>query len=140
MKTCYKCKKELSFESFSKNKSKADGLNTACKQCMKLYYDNYYRTVPKEKNRIYLRNKDRKRSIRNFLSDTKNVPCMDCGVSYPPYVMDFDHRDRSKKSFTIARAVNGQKSRDALIEEIAKCDIVCSNCHRIRTHSGKALK
>lgn len=58
---------------------------------------------------------------------------MDCGKSYPWYVMDFDHRDPSKKVDGIARMVLNC-SRDKLIKELKKCDLVCANCHRVRTH------
>ena len=67
-----------------------------------------------------------------FLNSHKNVPCMDCGKKYPPYVMDFDHRDPSTKSFTISQR-RATISLQALENEIAKCDIICANCHRERT-------
>jgi hypothetical protein len=62
--------------------------------------------------------------------------CMDCNleVTIENYVcFDFDHRDPGQKSFAIS-----QKSRDVsesvLNQELAKCDLVCANCHRLRTH------
>ena len=56
---------------------------------------------------------------------------MDCGFTYPPYVMDFDHID-GEKAFNIGMAVCRRGSA-ALLAEAAKCEIVCSNCHRART-------
>lgn len=70
---------------------------------------------------------------RERLATIKSVPCCDCGRSYPSFVMDFDHRDPTTKSFTLATAVTGTRSWESIEAEIAKCDIVCSNCHRIRT-------
>lgn len=61
-------------------------------------------------------------------------PCMDCGVSYPSYVMDFDHRDPGDKRDCIAKLCNRGVSWKRLLDEIAKCDLVCANCHRERTH------
>jgi hypothetical protein len=58
-------------------------------------------------------------------------PCADCKLNYPYYVMDFDHL--SDKSFNISQ-MYGKVSLEMLLAEIAKCDIVCSNCHRFRTH------
>ena len=75
----------------------------------------------------------RREKIKKFIVDIKSVPCMDCGQSYPSYVMDFDHR--GDKSFTIAKGISNNYSIERLLEEINKCDIVCSNCHRIRTWS-----
>ncbi len=61
----------------------------------------------------------------------KSVPCMDCGGSFPPYVMDFDHR-RGVKKFNVSLAY--AKAWSDVLVEMKKCDIVCANCHRIRTH------
>lgn len=59
--------------------------------------------------------------------------CMDCGISNP-IVLDFDHRPGTNKQFTISKAVAGStRSWKAIQQEIEKCDIVCANCHRIRT-------
>lgn len=62
---------------------------------------------------------------------------MDCGIEYPNYVMDFDHRDKKKKLVTVNSMVNIHRySKDKILEEIKNCDLVCSNCHRIRTYCG----
>lgn len=75
--------------------------------------------------------------LRALVHEQKNAPCADCGRSYPPYVMDFDHRDASQKSFTIGSARDVIASAASLLKEIAKCDLVCANCHRERTHNGR---
>jgi hypothetical protein len=74
--------------------------------------------------------------LRNKLRETKNVPCMDCGVRYPYYVMDLDHRPGEVKMYNPATMVN-LGSVVKLEREIAKCDVVCSNCHRQRTFDRK---
>jgi formate-dependent nitrite reductase cytochrome c552 subunit len=68
---------------------------------------------------------------RDYVRNLKTNPCADCHKIYPPCVMDFDHV-RGKKKFNIARGLN-KVSKDKLEAEILKCDLVCSNCHRIRT-------
>jgi hypothetical protein len=68
-----------------------------------------------------------------FLRDLRNVPCHDCGGRFAPYQMDFDHRDPSTKSFTLCAGRAALKSRKQLLEEAAKCDVVCANCHRLRS-------
>ncbi len=68
----------------------------------------------------------------------KNKPCMDCHNSFPPECMDFDHRPgtiKFRKINTLSRY-----SRSRLFNEITKCDLVCANCHRIRTKSRLLLK
>ena len=68
-----------------------------------------------------------------FLRKLREVPCVDCGGRFAGHQMDFDHRDPTKKSFNLGSARAGLKNRTELLEEVAKCDIVCANCHRLRT-------
>jgi hypothetical protein len=78
-------------------------------------------------NEIQQRKRQRDRA---WVSAQKAVPCMDCGGSFPPECMDFDHV-HGKKSFNVgARPTTSRKN---LLREIAKCDVVCANCHRTRT-------
>ena len=70
-----------------------------------------------------------------LMCSAKNRPCMDCGIQYPPHVMDFDHV-RGKKDFYIGQ-FGRSKSTSCLQAEIEKCDVVCANCHRLRTHVRK---
>jgi hypothetical protein len=74
----------------------------------------------------------RRKAIRAMLAAAKDRPCADCGVEYHYCVMDFDHV-RGKKSFTIAEAINKRFSDEVILAEIEKCEVVCSNCHRLRT-------
>ena len=85
------------------------------------------------KEQYLQRNREKRERLKAFLKEYKANPCVDCGVSYPHYVMDLDHRDPSTKSFNPARLVN-MGSWVKLQEEIAKCDLVCANCHRRRTY------
>ena len=66
-------------------------------------------------------------------TEFKSQPCKICGCTFPPCAMDFHHRDRSEKRFAISGG-SYRKSRKALLEEISKCDLLCSNCHRIIEH------
>ena len=71
---------------------------------------------------------------RELVEFKKNVPCMDCGNSFPTCAMDFDHRPDEDKSMNISVLMRNWKvSESALLKEIDKCDVVCANCHRIRT-------
>lgn len=60
----------------------------------------------------------------------KSVPCMDCGNKFPPECMDFDHV-RGEKKFDVGAGTT--RALQVLLDEIAKCEVVCSNCHRSRT-------
>ena len=74
---------------------------------------------------------------RAIISEMKTAPCMDCGQTYPPYVMDFDHLLSSEKKLMVSKMVGW--SLDTLLAEVSKCDLVCSNCHRIRTFTRKNI-
>jgi hypothetical protein len=75
----------------------------------------------------------RQRATLDWLRNLRRVPCMDCGGVFPPHVMDFDHRDPTQKSFSLAAEKVLLKNRKVLEAEVAKCDVICANCHRIRT-------
>ena len=80
-----------------------------------------------------VRQNDRRTKLRKFIQEFKDTAiCMDCGTKYPYYVLDFDHRPGEVKLFNIGQ--HGKNTTlKSLKDEIAKCDIVCANCHRIRT-------
>ena len=61
--------------------------------------------------------------------------CYDCGLTITPdtlYMFDFDHREPRQKKFTLSMVRT--ESVQAIVEEAAKCDVVCKNCHAHRTH------
>ena len=95
------------------------------------------------KHNWYLKNKDyviRKaredeQKKKQFVREAKNKPCLDCKILYPYYVMQFDHRDGKQKELEIANMVNRGYGLDRIKKEIEKCDVVCANCHTIRTHN-----
>lgn len=91
-----------------------------------------------EKNKGWYRERNQrmKQELTEKLRAFKDVPCMDCGVKYPYYVMDLDHRPGEVKLYEPARLVSSG-SRVKFEQEIAKCDVVCSNCHRQRTFDRK---
>jgi hypothetical protein len=67
----------------------------------------------------------------DLLDQLRSVPCADCGGRFAQCAMDFDHRDPSTKVRGVTRMINGSIER--MLAEVAKCDIVCANCHRLRT-------
>lgn len=71
-----------------------------------------------------------------MVEQIKSHPCMDCGGLFPTCVMDFDHRDPTTKDrrFKSPGMMAARTSFSAYLAEIKKCDLVCANCHRVRTH------
>lgn len=102
-----------------------DPLDKRAKESRKRHY-------LKNKEKYYLNNQKKKSKMRAHVNKLKDVPCTDCGEKFPPYVMDFDHKDRKLKEDTISNLIRRQ-SWNKLLKEIPKCEVVCSNCHRIRS-------
>jgi hypothetical protein len=86
-----------------------------------------------------LSNAKQKAYLAKYIRELKQkTPCLDCGINYPYYVMDFDHV-RGKKHANVMELIS-TLSKKRVDQEIAKCELVCSNCHRYRTHSRKFKK
>lgn len=78
-----------------------------------------------------------RRRIQGFMLQykKKNNRCSDCRQKWPSYVLEFDHRQAEEKVANVADMVSNQCSIENIKKEIAKCDLLCANCHRIRTFS-----
>lgn len=151
-KTCCRCDIIKDVGGFSKSKRSKDGYASLCKQCR-----HEYNILPevRDKNREYLRkeiaakkevyaarflksrlkNADkiaakRLERVNWFHSLKHNQPCFDCGQRYPFYVLDYDHRDPSTKVKDVGLLAT--HTNETLFAEIAKCDLICANCHHIR--------
>ena len=108
------------------------GRQSYCRTCVSEYFRQYYQ---KHKKIYVVRATAYHRKMRELVRGAKSKPCMDCGTSYPYYVMDFDHRAGEQKLCNVADLnCRRRVSVGKLLEELAKCDAVCANCHRIRTH------
>jgi hypothetical protein len=75
--------------------------------------------------------------LRAWMIELKSKPCHDCGNSFPVCCMDFDHRGDDPKEFNIGSMFAHHYGRSLIEQEIAKCDLVCANCHRIRTRNRR---
>jgi len=80
-----------------------------------------------------------RQSLYDRVNYYKRMPCMDCGQTFPEVCMDFDHRDADAKVRPISQMVNRRSSWATIRAEMDKCDLVCSNCHRIRTQSRRHI-
>lgn len=63
--------------------------------------------------------------------------CADCGYHDHPAALDFDHLPGTVKTYAIAEIRNRWTSPEKLATELAKCEVVCANCHRIRTSNRR---
>lgn len=76
--------------------------------------------------------------VRELVLKAKDIPCADCDMKYPSYVMQFDHLDPDGKLFNIANWSGKRYSVARVLLEIAKCEVVCANCHAIRTYTRRS--
>lgn len=72
----------------------------------------------------------RKRTER--LRDIKNGPCTDCGKIFHPACMQWDHIEGRGKFKELSGM--SQYRFERCLEEISKCELVCGNCHALRTY------
>jgi hypothetical protein len=63
--------------------------------------------------------------------------CLDCGYNKSPYALQFDHISDNKKA-NVSNLIRSDYSWITIKAEIDKCEIVCANCHAIRTHERRS--
>jgi hypothetical protein len=133
MKYCPRCDRVKPQSAFAKATGRADGLQSWCKTChAELDHARYEakvgRSVPPEPQRS-------ERGRGAWLVSLKaGRPCTDCGRIFPHQVLQWDHRPGTEKLGELSGDFR-TRTRAEILAEIAKCDLVCANCHAIRTFS-----
>ena len=132
------CKQPLphTIKYFNRNKAKKHGLNTICRECSNKHARQYYASnrvhhlanVMKNKHKYVQRNQQ---FILRYLSW---MCCKDCQTT-DIRVLEFDHI-RGQKKRNVSNLISQGWSLSSIKQEIRKCDVVCANCHRIRTRQG----
>ena len=137
MRTCSKCGTEKPLESFWAKVRGPGGKDTQCAECKRAYHKQIYDNSPNRRSDIRRNTRLWIKTKRKLVQRHKEfVGCQDCGGKYPYYVLDYDHRDGITKKDTVSRMAGGSAGMYALKVEIRKCDVLCANCHRERTHGG----
>lgn len=133
MKICGTCETEKQLDQFAwRNKAKGVRHN-CCRACQKIASAQWYEANrTRQRENVAANNVRHQAAARALVRAAKDVPCMDCGQRYPYYVMDLDHV-RGKKVMHVGSMASRRFSLEKLRQEIAKCDPVCANCHRVRT-------
>jgi hypothetical protein len=128
---CWKCEISKPITEFAWQNRQQGKRQYRCKQCLREYVNS--------RDRDYTNNLARenyKRNAEKLHSYKESIPCTDCGNYYPFYVMDFDHLyDKIKNVSLLVKSHTFKK----LLEEIKKCELVCANCHRIRTFQARLV-
>lgn len=131
---------------YTKGKNRPNDFQSYCKECQHKQSAAWNRTHRDWVNAWEKEWRKKKyggrRASRYFWEQVQVVeeyldvhPCVDCGEA-DVVVLEFDHV-RGKKLCNVKRMVWLGCSMEMLLEEIAKCDVRCANCHRRRTHKRK---
>lgn len=130
------CSKEKDEEEFNWRYKHLGVRHKTCRECHHGFQDNWYQ---KNKDHHLENVRDRKKRVRdeareyvwNYLS---KHPCQSCGAS-DPVVLEFHHREGKDKA--VSEMVADGLSIERIKAEIAKCDVLCANCHRTITHTER---
>ena len=126
MKICCKCKLTLPLDQFKPNITKASGLQSQCVPCQKAYRQKHYEA---NKAKYKDKAKERKTEFLRWWQDYKrNLVCQQCGEDHPA-TLDFHHTNPSEKEGNVSTLLRNE-NKTKLLAEVAKCVILCSNCHR----------
>lgn len=133
MKKCTICKKPKILSDFNVNRSKKDGLQPHCRECGKIHSKLYYKRNPhKHRKNVAERRKRLKAEIqKNIFEYLLTHSCVECPEANP-ILLEFDHV-RGKKKKAISEMVHHGDSWKKVQEEIAKCEVRCVKCHRLKT-------
>jgi hypothetical protein len=98
--------------------------------------DYYARNRESEIERVRVR----QRETVQLLRELRSGPCADCGGAFAPHQTDFDHRPGQDKRFRVTEGGAMLRATADILDEVARCDIVCANCHRVRTQCRHAAR
>jgi hypothetical protein len=159
MKTCYKCKEEKPLTEFSLDPSRKDGYTNRCKSCKKIYSQTQYvkngenlkiknkeyRLSNPDKINTYNTKQSKKRtSMKMDALKYKGGCCVDCGLESTidnRVVFDFHHKDPSKKEVSLSSSSMISLTWEQICQELDKCELLCSNCHKLRhDHYKRGLR
>lgn len=147
-KICRKCKQKKPLEEFTKHRKMKDGYDTICLVCNRAHASkwneqNRERYLLKCK-RAYRRNRaeelrkahERYEEVANYLKTLKDGKCCTkCRWNEEPHVLHFHHRNPAEKSFGLSASLNLRVAivlnEELIHKEIAKCDLLCPNCHSV---------
>ena len=115
--------------------ARGDGLQPWCKACRKAYDATYHQRVKERRREQKRRNKEA--FLVWYRALKESVPCADCGQHHHHAAMQFDHLPGAGKRGDVGDLMR-YSSRQLVLDEIAKCEPVCANCHAIRTFERRA--
>lgn len=138
MRRCTVCYQTKTKEEYYFRDKTAGTLHSQCRDCYKArrnesWEEHYKKYGDKYRMRAIKRNKILRENLRRkMLAYLKNKSCVKCGID-DIRVLEFDHIYPETKTLDIARAITNTVKWEAILKEIHKCQILCANCHKIKT-------
>jgi len=132
-KRCPCCERRLPAGEFGFRDAKRTRIQSYCRSCARAAWRRWCaidRNGALHRKLVAARRKARIERHRSIVRRAKSVPWADCGRQFPTEAMDFDHL--GNKVVEVSRLMY-DSGTEALLAEIAKCEVVCANCHRLRT-------
>jgi hypothetical protein len=132
MRACTKCGEVKPLEAFPPVRRGEAKLQSWCRDCFAAYGREYYRkNRVKQKERLLRNTAARRADNRQRTIDYLRAhPCVDCGET-DIVVLQFDHLRDKKRD--LATMISSGSTWSSIEQEIAKCEVRCANCHRLKT-------
>ena len=131
MKICRKCGREQDLSAFHR---RGKIVQAWCRSCRKAYDADYH---ARNSARRVAQSRDRRAKLARFHAELKAAtPCADCDTFFHHAAMTWDHLPEESKATDVAVLVAGGMRKKFFVE-ILKCELVCANCHAVRTWSRR---
>tara|TARA_R110000824_G_scaffold397878_1_gene601157 strand:- start:240 stop:653 length:414 start_codon:yes stop_codon:yes gene_type:complete len=133
MKECTRCNQEKELTEFHKKGVSPDGYQTLCKECRSDHFKRDYT----DRKEMYLDKNNKRRDKWRYYINSFKTGCTQCDEKVPQ-VLDFHHIDPKTKLIDIPTMLSesfNEHHKTRFLDEIAKCVLVCANCHR-KIHLG----
>lgn len=129
-KRCCTCGTWQALTEFNVRRAAADGRQSRCRTCCRAWY---VENAARHREQVRRNNQDRRREHWQRLEEHFLAhPCVDCGQP-DLRVLELDHRDPREKVLEVGRLIATGYAWETVAAEIAKCDVRCVACHRIRS-------
>lgn len=137
-KNCFVCKEFKTWNNFSSKNG------FSCKECKEISKAREAAQNLKKSNESYKYRRDKISIKQKIKRDNRKLyfiqiaggECVDCKIKcsekHPSCIFDFHHLDPLKKDMNIGKFIKNKKKEEIVLNEISKCVLLCSNCHRIR--------
>lgn len=133
MKRCGACKEMKAFAEFHR---RGRGFQTWCKSCRRTYDSAYHRRT--RPTRLAQKRRQHALIAEWYRALKTKTPCADCGETFHHAAMSWDHLPGSEKLDDVSSLVS-RHNRALILAEIAKCELVCANCHAVRSFERRGV-